>query len=378
MFHLNLNTGNISECSKKADECIYTGIGGFNNHFETLEEATKEKHKLFKNQFTWFGLRNHYSQTKHDKKVEQLTDVIPYKKDKELRSFINSSRANFRVASDIIVKRVEAKRRTEKYRNYTARMVDFYVNSDFYNDFTKLYKSDRLGRAVKIDDSQLDNKVLAETLAATDLAILAEYDCAGKDDSVKPEWLVNDFNDFKERRLVKHSSILNNPSRKAHKSKENKQQGKYGTSKQSFDAMYRGTVWERKIRNDFALDNPDLTVYHVEGRFRNSDELWQLGLFDGLFSDREDKVPSGILEIKTAKDKKNWSKGVPINYRTQVLFYLHITNLDKAIVRVLINERETKDYTIYRDDELVPGSNVNMSLYIQDRVVPLLREWKTM
>lgn len=374
MFHIDLNNAKISECQiQNTDECIYTGLSGFTNHFKTAEDAERELNKLFANQSSWFGFRkNVRSKEKHLKQLELFNQNFPQMSDKSLMKFVNRNRSNFLIAYSTIEDRVHARRRTDGFRNYTAKLLEIYMNSRFYNNLARRIQPSSLGNAVSTVDNDMPKNVLAGTLSATDFGMIAEYDfwTLNNNGNEIPEYMHDKMNSFVERRKTKVDSVLNNSRRQERnyqkKIAKNNHEATYG-------AMYWGTVWERKIRNDFAIDNPGLTVYEVDGKFRNKNDLWQLGIVDGAVSDREDKLPNSILEIKTSKNGKSWKKGVPQSYRAQALYYLHITGFDKAYVRVLINERDVKDYVLFRNDEIAVGSEKTVQEYINDRVFPFLR-----
>lgn len=138
--------------------------------------------------------------------------------------------------------------------------------------------------------------------------------------------------------------------------------------------LYRGTVWEDYIRDGYAEDHPELTVYDTKGQYFGNGDTRQRVNFDGILSDREDKQPNGILEIKTGGVPETWEDGVPVTYRAQTLYYLHSTGFDFADVRVVLNDGDVRDYRLHRDDEVYPGSGVKMSDYIRDRVTPWFEE----
>jgi hypothetical protein len=141
--------------------------------------------------------------------------------------------------------------------------------------------------------------------------------------------------------------------------------------------LYRGTVWEKRIRDDYAKDHPELKVYDTKDQFVNESRPWQKINLDGVVSDREDGVPNGILEVKTGGNAKIWQHGVPVGYRAQTLYYLNATKLDFVDVRAYINDHEVIEYRLYANDEVSVGSGVNMEQYINNRVTPWFDELKS-
>ena len=147
------------------------------------------------------------------------------------------------------------------------------------------------------------------------------------------------------------------------------------TSEQSFEqhrtgALYRGTVWESRIRDEYAADHPEEKVYLAKSQYQSPQYAWQRVNLDGVLSRQSNGRPDGVLEIKTGSSLRAWSQGIPVGYRAQMLYYLNATGLDYAVVRAKINDSEAKDFELRRDDEIVVGSGLNMQTYIDRRVAP--------
>jgi hypothetical protein len=133
-------------------------------------------------------------------------------------------------------------------------------------------------------------------------------------------------------------------------------------------ALYRGTVWEDRIRDKYTEDHPELTVYHGSGQYAKEGREWQRVNFDGVLSDRADGKPNGALEIKTGGDPDTWADGVPTAYRAQTLYSLNATGFEYADIRVLLNDGETRDYRIHSTDEIYPGSGVSTEDFVSKNV----------
>lgn len=372
-----MNSGIIQECFNNdyINMCLCSRFvnTGVYKQYSTEKEAQRNKMTIFKNKFNWFGLTNSYSEKIQDQKIQDFEKSFHNLSDNQIQAYADKNRSNFLVLEKTFQRRVQAKRRTDNYRNKTAKVLNSYLHSKFYNDLAYKVSPDVLGSAVRVDESELSKDILAITLSATDFGLITNYDFyqLNFQNQITPGYLQQEIDNFIERRRIKKDSVMNNSKRAERKFQKNNYNNK--TDGNDYGATYWGTVWERKVRNDFAVQNPHLTVYEVEGKFRNKNALWQLGIVDGAVSDRSDGVPNAILEIKTSKTGKSWKNGIPQQYRAQALYYLHITGFEKAYIRVLINERETKDYVLYVNDEISVGSGKMIAEYIDNRLVPFLK-----
>lgn len=142
-------------------------------------------------------------------------------------------------------------------------------------------------------------------------------------------------------------------------------------------AFYRGNVWEDKIRDEFAKENPGLRVVNTKSQYTLPDNPAVQINVDGLVCDESDNVV-GVVEIKTGSYAKSWEKGVPLGYRAQTLYYLENIGVDKAYVRAKINDVEDFTYVIHRGDPIVEGdsSSPTMRKYMNTRLLPLFNSWQ--
>lgn len=275
---------------------------------------------------------------------KKLDEVSPYNKSTK----VSLSPSNFRAL----------KARYNEYRDRTAHFVEAEQASQYLESNVEDYKHSSVGQAQSIgdDDAQGSDWQYARfnRLGGSDIAALVEYQFQ-EDDA--PAWTERNY-----RRLVRSKTVPPTPE-SVQKSMEESSGGS--------GALYRGTVWESRIRESFAKDNPDLTVWDATGQYQHpdADRDYQVVNVDGVISD-DGKTPSGILEIKTGGSPSYWDNGVPVGYRVQSLYYLNATGLDRAHIRVCLNDSETRDYVLHRDDEIVPGSGVNMETYIQKTAGP--------
>lgn len=122
---------------------------------------------------------------------------------------------------------------------------------------------------------------------------------------------------------------------------------------------YRGHLWE-----------PALLVYYAAATGKrvavtkntwSGDNSFQRVNLDGLILNQKTGEVEGILECKTALRKWAWSDGVPVGYRTQVLWYLSVFDLPYADVVV---RYEDGDMDIFRinADETICGSPDTMPI----------------
>lgn len=251
----------------------------------------------------------------------------------------------------------------DEYRNVTASRIEAIVNCSRWSTSVKTWpKDERIGLAIPVTSyPQNDPRWYTsrmDTLGGSDIGALAVFDFT-------PEDKLTSFAKFKLNSVekgkiegVKAPKVSDGPIMRR-------------------GAAYRGTAWESWLTDEYARQNPDLIVYSSSGQYAHSVQDWTRANFDALTSDRKDGVPTGILEIKTGSDLSKWKDGLPLDYRAQTLFYLHVTGLRHAVVRAKLNDTETKDYHLSKDDEVAPGSNMTMSEYLEERVVDWFNDLKS-
>ena len=261
------------------------------------------------------------------------------------------------------------KREYESFRNHTAMLVEAFVESRFYEPVAKDYDVNiPLGSAVPGTAYEQDdpNWYLSRfnTIGGSDVGAL----------------VIKDFVPEEEKQYHDRAYIKKVEDSKRKKiSLEDAMQQTTGARDDSVrkGALYRGTVWEDKIRDDYALQHPDLKVYKTKGQYTRNDDSWYRVNFDGLLSDRADGVPNGILEIKTGGNPDLWKDGPPIQYRAQCLYYLNATGFDYADICIQMHDSELTTYRIRKDDEVYPGSGVTMKEYVESRVKPWFDDLKS-
>lgn len=250
-------------------------------------------------------------------------------------------------------------RKYNVYRDNTAHAVQAMVESRFFTPaYHDLSDDSHVGNAVRTTSYEPNTKewlmARMNTMGGSDVGALVQWDFTPESDRT-----------YYMRRSYENvmKSKMQPPSEQEIASKSNLQ-GHAG-------ALYRGTVWEDQMRHDFAKEFPG-AVYNAKSQYVNPEKNWVALNFDGITSSSPNGEPDGIVEFKTGGQPEKWDNGVPLNYRGQVLYYLHNTGFEKATIRVLLNDHETRDFTLHRDDEIAPG--VTMSDYMDSRVEPFFRD----
>ena len=115
------------------------------------------------------------------------------------------------------------------------------------------------------------------------------------------------------------------------------------------DAMAYGREAEPVLRKLFALDHPKLMVMYEENNLWTNDRYpFAHASLDGWIS--PDESGGGIIEIKTATIRsriqaQEWDGRIPNNYYCQVLWYMMVTEAQRAWITALLR-REGGDSTI--------------------------------
>lgn len=120
----------------------------------------------------------------------------------------------------------------------------------------------------------------------------------------------------------------------------------FGETEQS-EAMYWGTVDEPNIARRFGDLHPEYAVIEAP-LYTSKARPWQIASPDRILVDVETGERS-VLEIKTSRYDDAWRDGVPIQYRCQVLWYLDVLELDRAIIACRFGGAELREYEIERD-----------------------------
>jgi len=256
-----------------------------------------------------------------------------------------------------------ARRDFNKYRDRTAHFVEAIENSKYHkNKYKELEDPTRVGKAVRVESFKPQTREWQEArsnnVGGSDVAALAIMDFTPEEDQTF----------FMRKRLesIEESKTRIMTDEEFSKSKKLSQGGA--------GPLYRGTVWEDRIRDRYIEDHPEQDVYNAKDQYARMDRPWQKTNFDGV-TGKNGKL-DGIIEIKTSGVPEIWDKGIPYDYRAQTLYYLNTTGLKKATVRVCINDTEHRDFHLKANDEVVPGCGMSMEEYINKRVEPWFKNLK--
>lgn len=104
-----------------------------------------------------------------------------------------------------------------------------------------------------------------------------------------------------------------------------------------------GHDMEDKIGGWYQRRHPSRIVRRVKAMCRSIARPWALASLD---YEVRDGLNWGVLEIKTARDSRDWADGVPAYYLTQVAHYLTVTGRKFADVAVFF--RDTCEFAEYR------------------------------
>lgn len=384
-YHINPDKGPMVCEAKTPEACLY---GADALHFEKKADAAAQWQSELKEAFGSIPAKKR--RTNNGRKV-YLQD-FEEKPTNELIEYANASASNYQAVESLIDERLaytkdrfdalsrvnpylnedsacpkgvykNLVRDFNSYRDKTAELVEVSLESKYYSPNYEHIKSvPAVGQAVLTQSQPAQTaewvRERFDTLGGSDVGTLVSMDYSEKPTSLQRA---------SYKGLIKSKTIPPSPEELSKRFAEPSRVG----------AMYRGSVWESRIRNDYAKDHPEVKVYDIEGQYLHPERPWQKVNFDGVLSDREDGKPTGILEIKTGSDASAWKDGPPLNYRAQTLYYLNTTGLKYADIRAVINDNEVIEYRLYKDDEVAPGSGIDMETYIKNRVEPWFVEIKS-
>ena len=136
-----------------------------------------------------------------------------------------------------------------------------------------------------------------------------------------------------------------------------------------------GNIMEPVIADWHRSKYPDLTIRRVNAICQSIERPWAQASLD--YEIHAPELGWGVLEIKTARDKRDWKDGVPAYYLTQVTHYLAVTGRAFAAVAVFFrDEAEFARYAIERDEEDIAAVNSAVDAfwhdYVQADVMPAL------
>lgn len=266
----------------------------------------------------------------------------------------------------------DLKRDFEAYRDRTAELVEVYCESKNYATLCSEEEPLSLGNSFRTDRIHPDNpqwrEYNANRVDGSEVGVLALKDF-GKKSTVIENALSNIVRD-------KSTSLENNPHSMNSLNNRNNNPKNLNTELRTGN-IYRGEVWNKRVRDDYAQNNPNVTVISATGEYVNPDREWQRVGVDGIIVSKDTKQPEGLLDIKLTGNSKVWEKGIPVAYRAQALYNLNATSLKYTDVRVIIDDNNIVEHRIYADEEIIKGNGVNMETYINNRVNPWFEKIKS-
>lgn len=140
-------------------------------------------------------------------------------------------------------------------------------------------------------------------------------------------------------------------------------------------AMRLGKRLEPVIREMFT-EETGLKVELAPNCYEHDTEPWMGGSFDGFVVEADGS--KAILEIKTSGNDIGWGDAgtaeIPDYYRTQVAWYLAISQLPRAYVAALLKGKTFRVYVIERDlaleEAIVASVKEFWTTYVVARVTP--------
>lgn len=385
-FHINPEKG-PRPCSAQEGQCPY---GSDAPHFPTKVEAQEAFESALSAEIKPLDSMKRVSKRELDARKKKFAKDFESMTYSDVEEFANASKDNHKIVDALIEDRSaesyerylklekinpayddaaekcdfetfkSLKRDYDADRDRTAELVEAYTESRYYvPNAHSLPDPSRVGAAHRTTGFEPNSpewlRARFDTVGGSDVGALAKMDFTPEKDLA--------FYDKKSLERAEQSKIALPTQKDIDLNQNLSRLGKAGP-------LYRGTVWEKRIRDDYAKDHPELTVYDTKDQFVNESRDWQKINLDGVVSDRPDGVPNGILEVKTGGNAKIWKDGVPVGYRAQTLYYLNATKLDFVDVRAYINDHEVIEHRLYANDEVAVGSGVNMEDYIESRVTP--------
>lgn len=392
-FHINPEKG-PKPCSAKNGQCPY---GSDAPHFETREAAQSEFENILEKQNGAFAALKKTTPKTQLLNTEMFVASFESMAYSNVEEFANASRENHEFINRLIDERSEEsyeffqklekinpnkverskacdqetykslKRDYEAFRDKTAELVEAHTESKFYKQLAEpLPNPERIGDAVRLTGFAPNTpewlEARLDTVGGSDVGALVTMDFKDPKD-IK-------YYDKAALARVEKSKLALPTADEIAKMQMLSKGGKAGN-------LYRGTVWESRIQDGYVRDHPEVIVYETKDQYVNGDNPWQKINVDGVIADRRTNKPVGILEIKTGGNPDVWADGVPLSYRGQTLYYLKVTGLKYADVRVVLNDREVREYRLYADDPIVEDRNITMNEYVETTVSPWFENLKS-
>lgn len=136
--------------------------------------------------------------------------------------------------------------------------------------------------------------------------------------------------------------------------------------RQNSGALFRGSAWEPYIARMFAKKNPTIKLVHCKDSWQNDVRAHHLANIDGLLFEDGSLTPTAVLEVKTSSVAKSWEDGVPPYYRLQTLWYMSAFGINKAIVVVLINDHDFRQFEVVPEEGEIEAMHEAVDAFVAE------------
>ena len=136
--------------------------------------------------------------------------------------------------------------------------------------------------------------------------------------------------------------------------------------------VQRGHDLEDMVAAEYHKRHPDRIVHKVNAICRSIKRPWAQASLDREVcypTESDQQKRWGVLEIKTARDDRDWQEGIPPYYLTQVTHFMSVTGRSFADVFVLFVEQwRYEEFHIERDEEDIEAVNAAVDGFWHDFV----------
>lgn len=380
-FHVS-SDGVVRPCRAKTPEtCRAKGLNGERAvHFNNEEEADQFVENYYEDKLGVFNTVESFTLSSKNAELEMISP-------EQVGVFANSSKENFEVLESIIEYRVqetaekydqvencnpsnlnagnavsdeifnEMSRDLKDYNDTTDSFIEAYTQSRFYSPKFLRKNLKKAGKAT------------ATTVVTPRQRVLDQYDkISGSDIAVL---INNDFSSDKGRFNQLKVYGLENSKLVKRELLESEVNSNFLKNKGS---LYKDQVWRQRLKDDYALRNPNKVLISSETNYQSDEREWQQVNFDGIVIDPISKNPEGLVKIKVDVNYDDWKDELPLSYKGEALYYLDSTGLKYVDVIIKNKRNETRTFRVEKDDEIIPGVRIND--YIQERVEPWFTDIK--
>lgn len=392
-YHINPERGPLVCSASTPEKCHY---GANAEHYGDLQEANSVWQGSLSEKYGTFSTSKNPVTVKRQKTKAKFAKEFESMEFEDIQEFADASADNHKIVDEIIndraneavvIKRkldevnpyqvsdstrkcdketyAEMLRDANDYRDRTAELVEAHTESRFYKPLAVSSDPDNIGSAIKVQSLVPNSSEWimnrSNVIGGSDVGLL----------------VMKDFMKPSERPYYADGALARVEKMKSSGVSVSDIDKIKADSHGRVGAMYRGTVWEPRVRDSYVADNPDVDVIDTKGQYAHSDRPWQQINVDGLIVPKGSDTPVGILEVKTAASDKGWETDVPVSYRAQTLYYLNATGLEYADVRVLVNDKDIIDRRVYANEPIHSATSVTMEEYVNNRVSPWFDKMKS-